>query len=114
MFFFLYFLRLHRDRFVIKNFPLRAYRSFIFILLVFFFYVLLIYCYKISNYSFGIDSDKRFPFFIADGGDCAIAVEFLRFAVNVVLLLNCKAALALLLRGGESDTLTALVGGTND
>lgn len=53
--------------------------------------------------SFGIDSDSRLPFFIADGiDDCAIAVEFRRFTVNERLLATCKAALALRRRGGES------------
>lgn len=53
--------------------------------------------------SFGIESESRLPFFIADGADdCAIAVEFRRFTVNALLLVTCKAALALRRRGGES------------
>lgn len=52
--------------------------------------------------SFVIESESRLPFFIADGVDCATAVEFRRFTVNALLLDICKAALALLRRGGES------------
>lgn len=53
--------------------------------------------------SFDIDRESRLPFFIADGmDDCTIAVEFRRFTVSDLLLFTCKAALALLRRGGES------------
>lgn len=53
--------------------------------------------------SFDIESESRFPFFIADGiDDGMIAVEFRLFTVNALLLATCKAALALLRRGGES------------
>lgn len=62
-----------------------------------------------SILSFGIESESRLPFFIASGTDeCAIAVEFRRFAVNCArLLATCKAALALRRRGGESLELRA-------
>lgn len=65
--------------------------------------------FHLSSLSFGIESESRLPFFIANGADdCAIAVEFRRFAVNCARLLAiCKAALALRRRGGESLELRA-------
>lgn len=60
--------------------------------------------------NFGIEIESRFPFFIANGiDDCKIAVEFLRFTVNALLLATCKAALALRRRGGDSVELPILL-----
>lgn len=60
--------------------------------------------------SFGIESDRRLPFFIADGtNDCETAVEFRRFTANSLLPATCKAALALLRRGGESIEFPAAI-----
>lgn len=69
----------------------------------------LFFVFHLSILSFGIESESRLPFFIASGTDeCAIAVEFRRFAVNCArLLATCKAALALRRRGGESLELRA-------